>query len=120
MHDMAGCAAVTDWGGWLPRDGLAASDPKPRMVAATATPIASNVITVSAPLATDLSARSSVISRISAKKPAAAKVSHTGNVGERQISSSDDGQAQFMAMSPKPDRRLSPRSRTLPAKAAAE
>src|SRR6201991_1967911 len=110
MHDTAGIAAVTDWGGWVPRAVLAASDPKPRMVAATATPIASSVITVNAPLATDRSARSSVISRISAKKPAAASVSHIGNVGERQISSSDDGQAQFMAMSPKPDRQLNPRN----------
>ena len=71
------------------------------MVAATAMPIASSVITVNAPLATDFSARSSVISRISAKKPAAANVSHIGNVGERQISSSDDGQAQFMRDVPK-------------------
>ena len=110
MHDKAGSAAVTDWGGWVPRAVLAASDPKPRMVAATAMPIASSVITVNAPLATDLSARSSVISRISAKKPAAARVSHIGNVGERQISSSDGGQAQFMAMSPKLDRRLDPRN----------
>jgi hypothetical protein len=71
------------------------------MVAATATPIANSVITVNAPLATDLSARSNVISRISAKKPAAAKVSHIGNVGERQISSTDAGQTQFIRNVPK-------------------
>ena len=70
--------------------------PKPRTVAATATPTASSVMTVSAPLATDLSARSSVISRIRAKKPAAASVTHIGNSGERQIPSSEAGQAQFM------------------------
>src|ERR1700716_3805622 len=101
MHDKPGSAAVTACGGWAPRAVLAASDPKPRMVAATAIPIASSVITVNAPLATDLSARSSVISRISAKKPAAAKVSHVGNAGERHISSSDGGQAQFMRDVPK-------------------
>jgi hypothetical protein len=33
---------------------------------------------------------------MSAKKPAAAKVSHIGNVGERQISLSDGSQVQFM------------------------
>src|SRR3954468_22619087 len=105
MHDKAG-GAVTDSAGWGARAGLAVSEPKPRMVAATATPIASSVITVNAPLATDLSARSKVISRTSAKKPAAARVSHIGNAGERQISSSDDGQAQFMAMSPSLERKV--------------
>src|SRR3954454_16677284 len=119
MHDNAGSAAVTDGAGWAPRAVLAASNPKPRMVAATATPIASSVITVSAPLATDLSARSIVINRISAKKPAAARVSHIGNVAECQISSSDDGQAQFMPTSPNPDRRLYPRSPEASAKAQA-
>ena len=46
---------------------------------------ASNVMTVNAPLATDFSARKSVISAMTAKKPAAATVSHIGNVGERHI-----------------------------------
>jgi hypothetical protein len=55
------------------------------MVAAAATPIASSVITVSAPLATDFSARSSVMSSRIAKNPAAANVSHIGNCGERQM-----------------------------------
>ena len=55
------------------------------MVAATAMPIASSVITVSAPLATDFSARSSVIKRTNAKNPAAASVSHIGKVGDRQM-----------------------------------
>jgi hypothetical protein len=36
------------------------------------------------------------MSRMSAKKPAAASVSHIGNVGECQISSNDVGQVQFM------------------------
>ena len=58
---------------------------KPRKVAATATAIDSNVMTVSAPLATDFSARNSVISTMSPKNPAAASVSHIGKFGERQI-----------------------------------
>jgi len=59
--------------------------PNPRMVAATAIPMASSVMTVSAPLATDFSARNSVIRRITPKNPAAASVSHIGKVGERQM-----------------------------------
>ena len=55
------------------------------MVAATATAIASSVMTVSAPLATDFSARNSVIRTMIPKNPAAASVSHIGKVGERQI-----------------------------------
>ena len=55
------------------------------MVAAAATAIASKVMTVSAPLATDFSARNSVISTMIPKNPAAASVSHIGNVGERQM-----------------------------------
>ena len=39
----------------------------------------------SAPLATDFSARDSVMRTITPKNPAAANVSHTGKVGERQI-----------------------------------
>jgi hypothetical protein len=58
------------------------------MVAVTATPIASNVITVNAPLATDFSARSSVTRRTTAKNAAAASVSHIGKSGDRQSLSS--------------------------------
>ena len=47
------------------------------MVAARAIPTANNVMTVSAPFATDFSARKSVITAITAKNPAAANVSHT-------------------------------------------
>ena len=59
-------------------------------------PIASSVITVSAPLATDFSARNSVMRTMIPKNPAAANVSHIGKVGERQRWSSDAAQAQFM------------------------
>jgi hypothetical protein len=55
------------------------------MVAVTATPTASNVMIVSAPFATDFSARSKVIRAMTPKNPAAATVSHIGNAGERQI-----------------------------------
>ena len=71
------------------------------MVAATAMPTASSVITVSAPLATDFSARNSVMSTMTPKNPAAANVSHIGKVGERQSWSSDVAQAQFMRGVPK-------------------
>ena len=54
------------------------------MVAATAMPTANSVITVSAPLATDFSARSSVMRATTPKNPAAANVSHIGKAGERQ------------------------------------
>src|SRR5262249_56601979 len=75
---------------------LRAGGPYPRMVAATAIPTASSVMTVSAPLATDFSARDSVIRTRIPKKPAAARVSHIGNADERQMESSDETQAQFM------------------------
>src|SRR4051812_7489430 len=101
MHDRAGAVAATGCKDEVARGPPTSSLPKPRMVAATATPMASNVITVKAPLAIDRSARSKVIRRMSAKKPAAAKVSHIGNVDERQISSSDEGKAQFMRNVPK-------------------
>ena len=55
------------------------------MVAAAAVPIASSVMTASAPLATDFSARNSAIKTMIAKNAAAASVSHIGNAGERQI-----------------------------------
>ena len=42
-------------------------------------------MTVSAPFATDRSARSKVMSSTNAKNTAAASVTHMGNVGERQI-----------------------------------
>jgi hypothetical protein len=57
--------------------------------------MASNVMMDSAPLATDFSARSSVIRTTIPKKPAAANVSHVGKVGERQSWSSDETHAQF-------------------------
>ena len=66
------------------------------MVAATVIPTASSVMTVSAPFATDFSARSSVIRTIRLKNPAAAIVSHIGKDAERQMWSSDVAQAQFM------------------------
>ena len=47
--------------------------------------IASSVMTVSAPLATDFSARNSVTRTMIPKNPAAASVSHIGKVGERQM-----------------------------------
>ena len=53
-------------------------------------------MTVNAPLATDFSARNSVIRTMIPKKPAAASVSHIGNEGERQRWSSEEAQAQFM------------------------
>src|SRR5579864_8433501 len=88
------------------------------MVAATAMPIESSVMTVSAPLATDFSARSSVISRINPKKPAAASVIHIGKAGERQIWSSGEAQAQFMrdvpSREPRANGQASTASRQLP------
>jgi hypothetical protein len=54
--------------------------------------MASSVITVSAPLASDLDARSRVISTISPKKPATPSVSHIGKLGERHICSSEVAQ----------------------------
>jgi hypothetical protein len=47
-------------------------------------PIATSVITVSAPLATEFSARNSVMRTMTPKNPAAASVSHIGKSGERQ------------------------------------
>src|SRR5882724_7332817 len=75
---------------------LRLAGPYPRRVEATAIPIASSVITVSAPFATDFSARNSVIRTISPKKPPATIVSHIGKAGERQMWSSDVAHAQFM------------------------
>lgn len=72
-----------------PNDARAAADPpasppKPRTAAATATATASNVVTASAPLATERSARSTMTRNTMAKNAAAASVSHIGRVGDRQ------------------------------------
>ena len=83
MQDSAGIATRT-CAALLAPPGAVAPGPKPRMVAATATAIASSVMTVKAPFATDFSARSNVSSTINPKKQAAASVSHIGKVGERQ------------------------------------
>ena len=84
MHDNAGSAMLTGGAERLSADGPRPSGPKLRKVAATAMPIASSVMTVNAPLATDFSARSSVIRTMTAKNPAAINVSHIGNAGVRQ------------------------------------
>src|SRR5689334_1949727 len=84
MQDIAGVAAIAGGACTDEADGPP-GQPKPRMVAVTATPTASSVMTVSAPLATDFSARTIVISIRIAKNPAAASVSHIGNDGERQM-----------------------------------
>jgi len=84
MVNSSGNAALTE-ATRVPADETPPSGPKLRMVAATATTIASIVMTVSTPLATDFSARSSVIRTMIPKNPAAASVSHIGKVGVRQI-----------------------------------
>ena len=84
MQDNAGIATLTGADRFVPPDAGPPSGPKPRNVAATATPIASSVMIVRAPFATDFSARSSVKSMMIVKNPAAARVSHIGNAGERQ------------------------------------
>src|SRR4030088_458051 len=56
IHDNAGSAAIIGWGDRVSVDALRAPGSNSRMVAATATPTASSVMTVSAPLATDFSA----------------------------------------------------------------
>src|SRR5260370_25268302 len=81
------------------------------MVAATAIPMARSVITVSAPLGTDFSARNSVIRTMIPKNPAAANVSHIGKAGERQSWSSDVAQAQFMRDVPQRSIKSIPRNR---------
>ena len=83
MQDSAGIAALTGVERFGALEPVPLSGPKPRMVAATATPIESNVMTVKAPFATDFSARRSVKSTMIPKNPAADSVSHIGNVGER-------------------------------------
>ena len=61
MQASAGTVALTGWIELLSFEATRPTGAKPRMVAATATAIASRVMTVSAPLATDFSARNSVI-----------------------------------------------------------
>lgn len=94
-------SAGSDAKGWARAfEDCASVSPKFLMVAATATVIARSVITVSAPLATDFSARKRVISRTSAKKTPAASVTHIGNAGECQSCSNDvaqvDAEVQVM------------------------
>src|ERR1700679_821765 len=84
MHESAGSAAIIGGGDWASPEAPRPPGPNPLMVAATAMPMANSVITVSAPLATDFSARNSVMRTMTAKNPAAANVSHIGKVGERQ------------------------------------
>ena len=84
MQDNAGRDAVIAGGGERVSLDTPCPSEDPRMVAAPATPMASRVMTVSAALATDFSARNNVISTMIAKNPAAARVSHIGKVGERQ------------------------------------
>src|SRR5713226_9483617 len=96
IHDNAGSAALIAWEDRVSPDALWPAGTNPRRVAAAAMAIASSVMTVSAPLATDFSARTSVMRRMIPKNPAAANVSHIGNAGERQSWSSEVAQAQFM------------------------
>src|SRR3954464_7139952 len=63
-----------------------------RVVEVTAMPTASNVMTVSAPLATDRSARTKVIRTMIPKNAAAASVSHIGDAGELHSWLSETGQ----------------------------
>src|ERR1700694_1002333 len=97
MHDKAGSAALIAWEDRaISAEPGRPAGPNPRMVAATAMPTASSVITVSAPLATDFSARRRVMRTMIRKHLAAANVSHIGKAGERQSWSSGVAQAQFM------------------------
>src|SRR5882757_264813 len=85
IHDNAGNAALIGWGDRVSPDALwPPGGPNSRRVTAAAMAIASSVMTVSAPLATDFSARTSVTSRMIPKNPAAANVTHIGKAGERQ------------------------------------
>src|SRR5262249_34941908 len=83
MQDRAGKPAVAEATDRTSPE--APRGPYPRMVAATAMPTASRVMTVSAPFATDFSARNSVIMTTIPKKAAAASVTHIGKAGERQM-----------------------------------
>jgi hypothetical protein len=85
MHDKAGIAAIPSKAAPLFLVIAGLSGLKPRVVAAVATPIASNVMTASALFATDFSARNSVTTPITPKKPTAVKVGHIGSAGERHI-----------------------------------
>src|SRR5258707_13221927 len=84
IHDNAGSAALIGWEDRVSPDTLWPPGPNPRMVAVAAMPMASSVMTVSAPLATDFSARNSVMRTITPKNPDAANVSNIGKVGKRQ------------------------------------
>src|SRR6202790_3902927 len=84
IHDNAGSATPIGWEDRVSPDALWLPGPNPRKVAAPATAIASSVMTVSVPLATDLSARNSVMRRMIPKNPAAANVSHIAKAGECQ------------------------------------
>ncbi len=84
MHDSAGKEAFTCSGDRVSAGPAPPAGSNARRLAATAIPIAISVITVNAPLATDFSARSSVIRTMIPKNPAAANVNHIGKVGERQ------------------------------------
>src|SRR5258706_5999924 len=63
MHDNAGSAALIGWADRLSTDALWPG-PNPRMVAVAAMPIASSVMTVSAPVATEFSSRHSLIREV--------------------------------------------------------
>ena len=75
---------MTGDGVTVSRAAVRSPGPKARRVAAPATPIASSVMTASMPLATDFSARNTMMSTTIPKNPAAPIVNHIGNVGERQ------------------------------------
>src|SRR5260370_27856371 len=81
MHDNAGSAALIGWADRLSTDALWPG-PNPRMVAVAAMPIASSAVTVSAPLATDFSARNNVMRTIIPKNSHPANASHNGKVGQ--------------------------------------
>src|SRR5262249_42948612 len=83
-HARAGVAGLAGKAAALPCAVVGLPGPKPLVVAAAAIPMASNVMTVSAPFATDFSARHNVTMPITPKNAAAGRVSHIGNVGERQ------------------------------------
>src|SRR5258705_13644784 len=81
MHDNAGSAALIGWADRLSTDALWPG-PNPRMVAVAAMPISSSVVTVSAPLATDFSARKSGMGKKIPKNSDPANGSQTGKGGE--------------------------------------
>src|SRR6478609_1828700 len=70
----------------------------------------SSVMTVSAPLATDLSARTSVIRRIRPRRPAATRIIHIGKACGREIWSNEVAHAQFMRDAPSREQRANGQS----------